>query len=118
MKRVIFVMSLMAVCGLVLGACGGDDDGGPHCVKTSTLTCDPACTAGKVCCNLTCKDMATCDDPACVAPQYCDPCGGGCVDPAAECVPACEATEWCDDGTCKLLPVCDPVCAADETCVP
>ena len=57
-------------------------------------------------------------EPACdMETEYCDPCTGSCVAMPAECDPECPETQYCDDGTCKDMPVCDPVCAADEVCV-
>ena len=117
MKKVIFVMSLLAVCGLMMGACGSSDSG-PHCVKM--VTCDPACDyMSQWCDNGTCKDFLDCD-PACATDgtENCDPTTGTCVH---TCDPACDTqTQYCDDGTCKDIPetpVCDPACAEDEVCV-
>ncbi|HUU01977.1 MAG TPA: hypothetical protein VM425_11075 [Myxococcota bacterium] len=115
MKKVIVVMSMVAVCGLMLGACGSSDSG-PHCVKI--VTCDPACDATTQWCdNTTCKDFIVCD-PACATDgtEYCNPMTGHCD---ALCDPVCETGKYCDDGTCKdnpVVPVCDPVCATGEYC--
>ncbi len=117
MKKAIFVISLLAVCGLMLGACGSSDSG-PHCVKM--VTCDPACeTMTQWCDKGTCKDFIDCE-PACATDgtEMCNMVTGHCD---KTCDPACktDGTEMCDDGTCKTIPtppVCDPVCAADEIC--
>ena len=117
MKKLIAILTVIAMCGFVLGACSDDDDKGPHCVD-NPATCDPVCDimAGQWCCGTTCQDMATCD-PACdAATEYCDPCGGGCTAMPTACDPTCPATEWCDNGTCKVIPVCDPVCGATQYC--
>ncbi len=110
MKKLSILFAILAVCGLVVFACGDDDGKKAHC--ETIVTCDPACDNmnGEICCGTTCQAMETCD-PACEAPAYCDPCAGTCVEPPAECDPACDAaTEYCDDGTCKEKPICDPAC--------
>jgi hypothetical protein len=113
MKKVIFVLSIVATCGLLLGACSSS--GGPHCVKI--VVCEPACEMTQWCDAGTCKDFLTCD-PACTSPQVCNPLDGTCVDLPKECDPACTGGQYCDDGTCKDVPVCSPACAADEVCMP
>ena len=119
MKKIVLILSVLAMCGFVLGACGGDGDGGgPHCVAMQE--CDPACaTDGTEMCDPTtgnCIELKECD-PACATDgsEYCDPLTGTCK---ATCDPQCGENQACDDGTCKDLPVCDPACAADEICVP
>ena len=114
MKKVLLVLSMLAVCGFIVGACGSDDKK-PHC-EDPPATCDPACTAPEFCCGTTCQEMKTCD-PECAEGQYCDPCAGNCVDLPKTCDPACETGFYCDDGTCKEIPVCDPVCVAPQICV-
>lgn len=140
MKKIVFVLSILAMCGFVLGACGGDGDGGgaPHC--ESTGACDPACDATadppEVCCDGTCEEMQTCDPPCDTATEVCNPCTGACEALPEECDPPCEDGQYCDDGTCKDLPcdppcsdpneacvdgecvACDPACGDDEICVP
>ena len=120
MKKLALIFSLLAVCGFMLGACGGNGNGGPKCEKD--VECDPACaTDGTEVCDLTngtCIVLGICG-PACATDgtEYCDPLDGTWK---AMCDPACatDGTEYCDDGTCKKFPVCDPACAADEHCVP
>jgi hypothetical protein len=125
MKKFTVILMCLAACGLVLGACG-DDDGGPKCVKAWTLI--PCATeasptgcadpATKECCNGSCVDRASCE-PACeITTHYCS--CGACVAFPATCDPACPTGKYCDNGTCRdnpTVPVCNPVCAADEVCV-
>lgn len=83
-------------------------------------TCTPECdiTMGEFCNDGTCQVYYRTCDPACdTATHFCNPLNGNCENVPRTCDPTCDSTEWCNDGTCERVPVCDPPCTVNETCV-